>query len=475
MYRTYLFWIARVGAIFGLTHSLKRRLLFGAFANSLGKVWVILIQLVSIPVLTYKWGASGYGVWMILTAVPTYIGLSDFGFGTAAAADMTRKVGVGDMAGALEAFQSVWALLSIVSALVVVIAFSLWIYRGPIAGMTGLPIPAENISATVLILVLYSVLAIQMAMLSTGYRSTQRYAIGTLLLDALIPAEGLAIIVTVVTNGGFMRAALSMLLVRSLGFLIYYRILRRFEPWIRIGWTHLSLDEIGRLAPPAFASLGANFSSALGLQGVVLAIGAAISPTAAGVFGASRTIARIPLQIAGLAVRASIPEMTVAHAREDGSLFTRLVVSNLLLTAAIVLLISIVLMTYGSWTIQTLSHGRLHASFFLVFWLLLAAGLQAGWTTVGQFLFAINRQQKFAHYYFSFAAATVFAPFLFKMNDALEKVAVVSAIAELGMLIVTSRVWWRETSMTYSQIMAAVRWLLSYMRKYAHRIPHIGR
>ena len=60
------------------------RLLRGVGANLLGKFWVVLSQTVTVPVMLTIWGAKGYGVWLMIWAVPSYVTLSDFGFGSAA-------------------------------------------------------------------------------------------------------------------------------------------------------------------------------------------------------------------------------------------------------------------------------------------------------------------------------------------------------------------------------------------------------
>src|SRR6202000_1178180 len=100
------------------TVTVGRRIVFSFLANGVGKIWVILIQLVTVPVLSVKWGPSGYGIWLMLTTVPAYIALSNFGFGTAAAVDMTQHYTRQDYNKALRTFQSAWILISFVLSVV---------------------------------------------------------------------------------------------------------------------------------------------------------------------------------------------------------------------------------------------------------------------------------------------------------------------------------------------------------------------
>ncbi len=58
-------------------------------ANATGQVITILIQLASVPIFLNYWSLEVYGQWLMLTAVPTYFALSDFGFLTVIVNKMT--------------------------------------------------------------------------------------------------------------------------------------------------------------------------------------------------------------------------------------------------------------------------------------------------------------------------------------------------------------------------------------------------
>src|SRR5579862_6171416 len=89
-----------------------RRLLHGIGANLLGKFWLVVGQVASVPILLSVWGPKGYGLWLMVSAIPSYAVLSDFGFGSAAAVLMTQMVAKDEKAEALRVFQSVGVLVS---------------------------------------------------------------------------------------------------------------------------------------------------------------------------------------------------------------------------------------------------------------------------------------------------------------------------------------------------------------------------
>jgi hypothetical protein len=82
----------------------KRRVLQGLAATALSPVATIFIQLGTVPLLLKAWGAAKYGDWILLSAIPTYLGLTNMGLGDASGSDMTLRVGAGDTQGAISKF-----------------------------------------------------------------------------------------------------------------------------------------------------------------------------------------------------------------------------------------------------------------------------------------------------------------------------------------------------------------------------------
>ena len=78
------------------------RVLRGVAANLYDKGVVALLQLLNIPVLTHYWGADGFGVWLMLTTIPTYVAVSDIGLGTAAGVELTSLHAKGQLDRALK-------------------------------------------------------------------------------------------------------------------------------------------------------------------------------------------------------------------------------------------------------------------------------------------------------------------------------------------------------------------------------------
>ena len=76
--------------------SLKRRLLNNGLASIFQKGVRVLEQLFLVPFFISAWGAAYYGEWLTLTIIPSIIGFSGLGFGTAAANSFVLNYASGD-------------------------------------------------------------------------------------------------------------------------------------------------------------------------------------------------------------------------------------------------------------------------------------------------------------------------------------------------------------------------------------------
>lgn len=94
-------------------------------AQGYNQIVTIAAQLLSGPVLISSWGLHMYGVWLLLTAIPAYLSLSDLGFTFIAKNDMSIRYARGDQAGALETYQTTLVLILISTLLLSVITTAL--------------------------------------------------------------------------------------------------------------------------------------------------------------------------------------------------------------------------------------------------------------------------------------------------------------------------------------------------------------
>lgn len=403
----------RLPSIFTNRSAVTQRLVKGFGANSLGKIWALLIQLMSVPVLTSAWGLDGYGVWLMIATISVYLGLSDFGLGTAAGVDMTTAMARDDRPTALRAFQSVWLFMTVVTVVVgalVILGALLWGYQAD-AHSTQAFTPMR-IAGAIVFITLAALLMIQMSILKTILQATHKYALGTVIFDLVSLAEGLTVVSIAFLGGDILTAAAGMLCIRSIALTVFYGILVRLEPWCRPGWAFADSNTLRRLMRPSLAALALTLANSLGLQGVVLTIGWGMGPAAAAVFATTRMLTRIPLQFSTLLSRASLPELTRSQVEGSETLTRRIMRANVGLALVTVPPCAVILAIWGPELLSRLSHGEMVANMQAFALLGTAATLNALWSTLSVKLLATNQQGSFAWMVLLLYAICAFLPLI---------------------------------------------------------------
>lgn len=407
-----------------------RQLLKGIGANAIGKAWVLLIQLTSIPVLSSCWGGDGFGTWLMLSAIPTYIAISANSFGSAAATEMTHNYSKNDYDSAAASFQSAWLLITTFT----VLAAGLFIAGSLSIGIFASNYYSENkiiiISAS--LFSIHSLISIQTALISTGYRASGRYALGTLLVDLISLIEACSVLVMATLGYKYIGAITAMMTIRIvLTIPLLYWITKR-EPWFAIGTHLVKRVAIQRLWRPSLGIMSLTISNALSLQGVIVVLGAMNSPSLAASYSTARTLCRTPLQISDLVGRASVPELTLSMARGDLARFKKLTLLNVAAAIIVVLPTSIIIAFMGPEILTMLSKNNLNFEPMLFPLLALATCAQGIWLSVSQSLAAVNRQHSFSHTYLFLSTALVMGSMLaYRTTAPASAVAALSAVCEI--------------------------------------------
>src|SRR5437868_10243316 len=156
-------------------NSLRSRLMRGIGATSLNPVVTAIVQLGSVPVLLHAWGSAKYGDWLLLSAIPSYLTLSDLGFGNASGSEMPMQVAANDRQSALETFQSSWLLVTLVSVVTLLLA-SLSVWWIPWQGWLKLSSVSDLKAATIILVMgAYVIVAQQNGIAESGYRSDGKF------------------------------------------------------------------------------------------------------------------------------------------------------------------------------------------------------------------------------------------------------------------------------------------------------------
>lgn len=333
-----------------------RRISAGAGANVVNLVYQIMVTGLTIPILTGVWGVEQYGVWVMLTALPAYLALSDFGFSTAATNDIAMLMARGSVEKAVRVLHSVWALNLIVSAVLMIVL-------GLIVGGAALLLPSTSPLATygwtILFLGAYAALNMASRTMLGVFRASGFYASSTLVYDTLQFCEGCISLAVAWFGGGFEGAAAALMIARLINLIVLIVMLRRILPALQLGVGQARLETLKQLLRPAAASMSIPVALALNMQGVALVVGAIVSPTAAAVLSASRTVSRVAVQVISAVNRAMIPELSAASATGDLNAQRQIARINTLMLVFAAFPAAILFGLLGPWAIQLWTSGTI--------------------------------------------------------------------------------------------------------------------
>jgi O-antigen/teichoic acid export membrane protein len=367
-----------------------KRIGWGVVAQAYNQGVSVLLQLVTTPLLIAIWGASQYGTWIVVSALPAYLVLLDLGFSQTAANDMSMKMAHDDPTGARRTYESLVALFLIVVIPVLTlctIAICIlpldWLGRDQAASL-------QSHRIAILILIAYVAAAILSGVVSAALRAEGLFSTMVALNTTSRLFEGFGIVVAARFLGaGIEGAAAAMLTIRVLAAAAMIATLHARSELLRLRVGYGDVSEARRLLWPSLMYLGFPIGNALSLQGVLLAVGFFLSPATVTAYATSRTLARLGVSTLGAINNVFVFEYAV-RIRNSRRLI-RLGVTHLAIECFGSVLFFGILWLFGERIYETWLGGRVpfdHAVFLIV---VCQSGLEAIWAACITPLIAWNK------------------------------------------------------------------------------------
>jgi O-antigen/teichoic acid export membrane protein len=369
-----------------------RRVVAGMGANSFGMAVTIGIQLASLPLFLHYWDTASYGTWLMLSAIPAYLSMADVGMVTAAGNKMTMAMGKGDAHEANRVFQSVQMFMGIVCGglALLVVPVMLW---APLPGLETMDRRVALLAMSVSVL-----LALLGGLSEAAFKSTQRYATGTMVGNFVRLGEWLGFMIGLATVGSFAAVAVAGLAVRLAGILVFMVLATQGRHGLSWGTRAADSAEIRSMLTPAVSFMAFPLANALSFQGVTLLVGALFGPVAVALFNTYRTIARVAVQVTAIFSHALWPEFSRLSGQGATASVKRLFLRTSLLSAAQALLLSLMLYFLSPWLLQVWTHGAIEFVPSLMLLMLLYATVGGIWHIPRVLLMATNQHVGLAYW-----------------------------------------------------------------------------
>lgn len=445
----------------------RRRIALGWSATITDKMVVAITQLVSVPLLSIHWGVELYGLWSMLFAIPYLLALGDFGFASAATAQVTMEVARGNMAGARAAFHGSLRIVVFFTAVLFVLAGLACFLLPDAIWPNQAGFSPDDARVTAFAFSCYALLVVLGAMALVVFRSTGAMALGTVINSFTLAAETTVIALIVFNGGGLAAAALGMLGARAAGVLAMITIAWNRSPELRPGLSKPDRSVTSALVPAAMAGMAITLGNTLLVQGSVLALGLAAGAAAVPAFIAARTLARLALQGAQTLALVLMPEFAVAMARGETEQANTLVGAVVLVALVLSSPVALGLAIWGPELIALWSGGALDAGRGLMIAMGLSALAGALWGPLSNLLLAINRQGSFSYMYILAAAIACVGIFGFSVRFGNVSAGVAFAVLDLTMLAIVAIAIARicPNALRPSQLAAAAQLIISRIRR----------
>jgi O-antigen/teichoic acid export membrane protein len=378
------------------TSSLKRRLIAGFGANTFSRLSTTLAQIFSVPVFLSHWGVHLYGEWILLNTIPSYLGLSDVGFGSVAGNEMTMLAAQQDFEQALVVFQSVWVLTTVItSALGLLLTALIWVLPvGRWLHMHAISPPDARL--IILLLGLAVLLGMQETLFQAAFRCVGKYPLGTMAKSLVVLAAFLSTMIGVGLHLSPVPVTVLYVAVNAVGVFALWLLLRREVPWIRFGVRHAQWAVIRRLTAPALSFMSLPLVNALNLQGILVVIGYVMGPIAVVTFNTARTISRSAAQAMNLIGNSIWPEMSAAFGVGAMDMARKLHRRACQISILLCLSITLGVAFLGDWIWKIWTVGKVPTDPVLLYLMLLQMLVSAFWSTSSVVPMATNQHQRMA-------------------------------------------------------------------------------
>lgn len=370
-----------------MSRAMHQRVLAAMGAQSVGMAITISTQLASLPLFLSVWDTHTYGLWLVISTVPSYLAMADVGMVTAAGNRMAMSMGAGDTRDANRAFHSAQAFVALVSAALLLLTFPLVLLSPwPPNATADQRVAMLALSCTVLI-------GFVCGLSEQVFKATGRYATGILLGNFIRLGEWGGWMLGLLLGGSFTAVAVGGLIVRTLGTLATMCIAGQGHHGLRWGFHQATAAMVRAMLRPAAGFMAFPLANAFQAQGITLIVAGVLGPAAAAVYNTMRTLVRTTVQATAIFSHSLWPEFSRLYGAGEQAALNSLVKRSAWLSAAQATLMSVALYLLAPWILQVWTHGQIAPNATLLGWLSIYAVVCGIWHVPRMLLMATNRHE----------------------------------------------------------------------------------
>jgi O-antigen/teichoic acid export membrane protein len=365
----------------GTSRRFALRFSVGVSGQAFARIANVLSTILLVPVLIRGWGVDGYGQWIAITALASYLGYSNFGLVTTSANEVIMAVGANNLAGAQRTFQmALNSLVLLVLPAILAVAGASWF--APVARILNLTQITPIMATAILILQ-----GVQIFSISTrGVMAAALYATGSYGLAYFVAGSAkltelcITIIAVTLFKANQLVAAEVVTAVALVDLTVVSVLARDSASWARMDLRRLDWKWIGEQLRPSVGFLLATVATqGILVQGTRVVLGALLGGSAVAVYAVYGTAMRLVDQ---LLLTVALPlEVEMAHSVGRGELAktAKLITLGTQISWGIYTGVAALLLAFGPFIFVVWTHGRITFSYTLMgLFLVMSACNQAG-------------------------------------------------------------------------------------------------
>jgi len=408
----------------------KGRILSGVAANLYSQAVTIVMQLATLPIFLSRWSSEEYGRWLIISAIPAYLGISDVGILTAAGNLMAMHQARGETPMVNRIFNSgLAALLLILPPLALCASVLLTVYS------FGMDIDERK---ALFVMILTGLLNVSSTLFDAVYRSFGMYPRVAFLLTTVRVFDFFGVFAGLLIGGTLTSTAVGFLTIRSISTVVMFGLTRKDVPQVRWNLREMDFSLMRRLMRNGVGFLSFPLGYMLTLQGLVLLVGAQLGGTAVALFSSSRTLARLLAQISDAAGKSVAPEISALYGAGREAELNQLVNRVLWRVVLLIVLCACALAPLGPTILRIWSHGKIGFDYTVFTFLLAGAVAAAYWQVQSVRLTATNRHEFVAATFSMSSACAVVLAYFTIGRYGVAAAAAAACSVDLAMVIGTS-------------------------------------
>jgi O-antigen/teichoic acid export membrane protein len=376
-----------------------RQIVHGIGANAYAQLVNILLQAMTIPFFLHAWGAEKYGDWLILSAVPSFLNQSDFGFSAVIGNLISMHDARCEYEQCKRLFSGGFAIaigLSSAFFIVLIIGFlgASWLQIYQLQSFSGVEVLVAFLGLCV-----YMAGTVHSGFIFVVLRGCGQQAPATLALNSIRIGEFAAGMAALYATHDAGAVACAYALARLACNAWFYLYMRRSIAWAGYSSAAIDWPMMRSLVGPSLSFSLVPLALTLSVQGPIMIIGKLLGAEAVTSFSALRTLSRVGLQAVNAVNMALWPEVTRAFGQGDLKAIRELFRRYMIIDTALSVLYVAAVLLLGPFFLKWWTHGAVQMDWSLFTALILASLLYVTWHLANTILNATNHHRGTAQAY----------------------------------------------------------------------------